>query len=109
MVETDVERGLKMTDSIDNIIICPFCHTESNRGVKVCIGCQAEVQYGISLIMFWFCLIAPGILGALLSHFILNDFGMGFFVIVPAIAGAYFGIKKYKDKVTFFRTMRHSK
>ena len=95
--------------NMDNIIVCPFCDTESRRGVKVCIGCQGEIQYGISKDMFWFCLIAPAIVGALISHFILKDFGMAAFVIVPAIACFYWGIKKYKDKVTYFRTMRHSK
>ena len=27
-------------------IACPHCHYVSQNGVKVCIGCQAEVVYG---------------------------------------------------------------
>ncbi|WAT06011.1 hypothetical protein O1V64_07695 [Rouxiella badensis] len=30
----------------NNTIQCPFCHTESQRVVHVCTGCQASVLYG---------------------------------------------------------------
>lgn len=30
----------------NNIIQCPFCLKESQRGVHVCTGCQASVLYG---------------------------------------------------------------
>ncbi|ELE9043201.1 MULTISPECIES: membrane protein [Enterobacteriaceae] len=30
----------------NNTIKCPFCLKESQRGVRVCTGCQASVLYG---------------------------------------------------------------
>lgn len=27
-------------------IICPLCHTQSDHGVRVCVGCQATIIYG---------------------------------------------------------------
>ena len=46
-------------------IICPHCHTGSNHGVRVCVGCQAEVHYGASKEAVMFVFVAAIICGAL--------------------------------------------
>lgn len=45
-------------------ITCPFCHTESNHGVKICLACKAHIGYG--LVPQWF-IILGGILAFLLG------------------------------------------
>lgn len=46
----------------NNTIKCPFCLKESQRGVRVCTGCQASVLYGTFLIG-----MATGMAGATIS------------------------------------------
>ncbi|WP_286071450.1 hypothetical protein [Stenotrophomonas sp. 57] len=48
-------------------IICPHCHTGSNDGVRVCVGCQAEVHYGASKEAVMFVFVAAIICGALVG------------------------------------------
>lgn len=59
-----------------NIIQCPFCHKESQRGVHVCTGCQASVLYGTY----------PGLYAAVI---ILLAFGLSFLIgMSTGMAGA---------------------
>lgn len=39
-------ESIKETNMENNIIKCPFCFKESQRGVHVCTGCLATVLYG---------------------------------------------------------------
>ncbi|WP_295565657.1 hypothetical protein [uncultured Stenotrophomonas sp.] len=48
-------------------IICPHCHTGSNHGVRVCVGCQAEVHYGASKEAVMLVFVAAIICGALVG------------------------------------------
>lgn len=60
----------------NNIIQCPFCHRESQRGVHVCTGCQASVLYGTY----------PGWYAAVI---IFLTFGLSFLIgMSTGIAGA---------------------
>jgi len=49
----DVHALLPAADSptheapMQHIITCPHCHTSSNHGVHVCVGCHADVHYGV--------------------------------------------------------------
>ena len=97
-----IYKGNKM-----DIVVCPFCHTESNRGVKVCKGCQAEVQYGITKYVLWGSIIGPAFLGFVFSM-MMKGAGMVWMICIPAILGLTLAVYKTRKSVTFFRTMRHS-
>lgn len=78
-----------------NIIQCPFCHKESQRGVQVCTGCQASVLYGTF----------PGWYAAVI---ILLAFGLSFIVgMSTGMAGAtislplIFAVGYVADKAIF--------
>lgn len=53
-----------MTDNKNEIIKCPFCFTESERGIKVCRGCQATVKYGESLMPYFIISLIISVIGA---------------------------------------------
>lgn len=95
----------------DNLIKCPFCHTESARGILVCKGCQAEVKYGTSwkvvFIIFILFLIGSPILGEkiFLKGSVLSEiltfvtWAFGLFIIFNYI-------KSSKNNVKFKRIMK---
>jgi len=93
---------LKRIDEMEiKKITCPFCHTESNHGVKICLACKAHVGYG--LVPQWFIAIG-GILAFLLGAVAAFFNGpVGFFVAFLIVFGLTAGIGKaiYAERVVF--------
>jgi len=88
-----------------NIIRCPFCYKESQKGVHVCTGCQASVLYGtypgwyaavIILLAFGLSALigmAAGMAGATIS------------LPIIAIVGFVVGKAIFSDNIIFRRRM----
>lgn len=96
------------------ILICPFCHTEVPMGVAVCKGCQAEVKYNevtggsifLGMIAGFIALIAT-FMGAMSGKTIVG-------LIIGVVLGVIvykFLVKALKIKTTsepkFYRQMKH--
>ncbi|EER8704823.1 hypothetical protein F0Q57_004491 [Escherichia coli] len=88
----------------NNIIKCPFCFKESQRGVHVCTGCLATVLYGAY--PKWYAAVV------LLLAFGLSIIGMstgmaGATISLPIIAvvGFIAGKAIFSDNVVFRRRM----
>lgn len=82
-------------------ITCPFCQTESNRGVKICLACKAHIGYG--LMPQWF-IILGGILAFLLGAVAAFFNGpIGFFVAFVLVMGltVLAGKSIYAERVVF--------
>lgn len=82
-------------------ITCPFCHTESNHGVKICLSCKAHIGYG--LVPQWFILIG-GILAFLLGAVAAFFNGLvGFFIAFGLVMGltVLAGKSIYSERVVF--------
>ncbi|WP_417845086.1 hypothetical protein [Thalassospira sp.] len=90
-------------------IVCPHCHTVSNRGVAVCVGCQAEVVYGSTSNEVKSAATLGAVLAGAASLFVmLKFFSFSFGVLVAcAIVGALFGgawaKNNHLDETRFFR------
>ena len=74
-----------MTDNKNEIIKCPFCFTESERGIKVCRGCQATVKYGESLMPYFIISLIISVIGA---YFILRFLGEHIFTSIQNLSGS---------------------
>lgn len=48
---------------MEYVIVCPQCYSRWNRGVRGCIGCQAEVHDGTSQHHYGFVLMTAVLLG----------------------------------------------
>lgn len=109
MNEVTIQSKDTLHESSD-IIKCPFCHTESPKGVLVCKGCQAEVKYGASwiivfLIFLFFLIISTlwksifVIDGIFLDMLTVLTLGFGLFVVFKYI-------KTSKNNARFRRIMK---
>ena len=74
-----------MTDNKNEIIKCPFCFTESERGIKVCRGCQATVKYGESLMPYFIISLIISVIGA---YFTLRFLGEHIFTSIQNLSGS---------------------
>ena len=93
-----------------SLIGCPHCQTQSNHGVRVCVGCQAEVVYGATDSEQNTYLGGGIIVGAIAQYFILNSIGisLGFWwYLIGAGAGVVIGGMLmnwvHAGKIRFFR------
>ncbi|EIG2127983.1 hypothetical protein AB2F15_09115 [Escherichia coli] len=89
----------------NNIIKCPFCFKESQRGVHVCTGCLATVLYGAY--PKWYAAVVL-LLTFGLSIIIGMSTGMaGATISLPIIAAMGFVVGKaiFSDNVVFRRRM----
>ncbi len=86
-------------------IICPHCHTGSNHGVTVCVGCQAEVHYGASREAVMFVFVAAIVCGTLVGSQLQATAGWltGAAVLV---AGMWAISRLFRDRVVFKRVYR---
>ncbi|MBH1802766.1 hypothetical protein I5T93_07350 [Stenotrophomonas maltophilia] len=86
-------------------IICPHCHTGSNHGVRVCVGCQAEVHYGASKEAVVFVFVAAIICGALVGSRLQATAG---WITCGAVlvAGMWAVSRLFRDRVEFKRIYR---
>ena len=94
---------IKETTMENNIIKCPFCFKESQRGVHVCTGCLATVLYGAY--PKWYAAVVL-LLGCGLSALIGMPTGMaGATISLPIIAAIGFVAGKiiFADNVVFRR------
>ncbi len=85
----------------NNIIKCPFCFKESQRGVHVCTGCSATVLYGTYPGWYAFVII---LFSFGLSFLIGMSTGMaGATISLPVIAvvGFFAGRVIFSDNVVF--------
>ncbi|MFZ7202639.1 hypothetical protein ACLSZC_05555 [Avibacterium avium] len=74
-----------MTDQENEIIKCPFCFTESERGIEVCRGCHATVKYGESLLPYFIISLIIGVIG---GYFILRFLGEYIFTFIQNLSGS---------------------
>ncbi|HAO0315647.1 TPA: hypothetical protein IGZ71_004914 [Escherichia coli] len=89
----------------NNIIQCPFCHKESQKGVQVCTGCQASILYGAY--PGWYAAVII-LLAFGLSALIGMSTGMaGATISLPiiAIVGFVAGKAIFSDNIIFRRRM----
>ncbi|EOW2137097.1 TPA: hypothetical protein ACOEPG_002525 [Stenotrophomonas maltophilia] len=86
-------------------IICPHCHTVSNHGVRVCVGCQAEAHYGASKEAVMLVVVAAIICGALVGSRLQATAG---WVTCGAVlvAGMWAISRLFCDRVVFKRVYR---
>ena len=86
-------------------IICPHCHTTSNHGVSVCVGCQAEVHYGASKEACVLVFVAALVCGAFVGSHLQATAGWisGGVVLV---AGMWAISQLFRDRVVFKRVYR---
>ena len=94
---------IKETTMENNIIKCPFCFKESQRGVHVCKGCLATVLYGAY--PKWYAAVVL-LLAFGLSALIGMPTGMaGATISLPIIAAIGFVAGKiiFADNVVFRR------
>ncbi|GGZ92229.1 hypothetical protein DC083_02320 [Ignatzschineria ureiclastica] len=42
-----------MSEPTSSTMTCPHCMTEVKRGANVCVGCKAEIKYGVSAGIFF--------------------------------------------------------
>jgi len=88
-----------------NIIQCPFCHKESQKGIQVCTSCQASILYG--KFPGWYAAVII-LLAFGLSFLIGISNGMaGATISLPLIFSIGFVIGKvvFSDNVVFRRRM----
>ncbi|HFL1972378.1 TPA: hypothetical protein ACG3C3_001731 [Stenotrophomonas maltophilia] len=87
-------------------IICPHCHTASNHGVSVCVGCQAEVHYGASREAYAVVFVAALVCGAFVGSHLQATAGWisGGVVLV---AGMWAMAQLFRDRVVFKRVYRN--
>lgn len=86
-------------------IICPHCHTGSNHGVRVCVGCQAEVHYGASKEAVMLVFVAAIICGALVGNRLQATAGWLTCGAV-LVAGMWAITRLFCDRVVFKRVYR---
>ncbi|MBX2831501.1 MAG: hypothetical protein KTR23_10025 [Rhodospirillales bacterium] len=90
-------------------IVCPHCQVVSNNGVKVCVGCQAEVIYGSTGQERQQALVWGAILSSALSSFIMVQLFEYNFVAMLVSAGigaavtAVLTDRAHAGEVRFFR------
>ncbi|HBN50422.1 putative membrane protein YeaQ/YmgE (transglycosylase-associated protein family) [Thalassospira sp. MBR-102] len=90
-------------------IACPHCHYVSQNGVKVCIGCQAEVVYGSTSSEIKTAMLFGGIGASILSSIIMaNFFGYSFaamlvFAAIGAVVAVVLTDKAHHGNVRFVR------
>lgn len=109
----------------NEIIKCPFCFTESERGITVCRGCQATVKYGESLAPYFVISIIIGLIGGYFALRFLGQYiftsiqhasastGFTLFAVISLIIFAlslyilliYVRNPDSRKKVTFYRKM----
>lgn len=89
----------------NNIIQCPYCLKESQKGVHVCTGCQATILYGAppgwcvflailgTFIMSIFIGLSAGIVAFNISLFVIAIFGF----IISKLA--------FSERISFRRRM----
>lgn len=62
-------------------ITCPHCLTDVKQGANVCVGCKAEIRYGLSIPAFF-------------GYYILTVI-----VLITALSGIVYLIKNYSHYV----------
>lgn len=101
----------KDTQHMNNDIVkCPFCHTESPRGVLVCKGCQAEVNSGTSGIVVFLIILLFLIASVLWKPIFAVDAVLSEILTVLTVGIGLFVTFKYirnsKKSVRFKRIMK---
>ncbi|WP_143589749.1 hypothetical protein [Thalassospira mesophila] len=90
-------------------IVCPHCHTVSNLGVAVCVGCQAEVVYGSTFSEVKSAATFGAIAAGVVSSVIMVKFFSFSFVLlvvcafIGALCGRAWAQKAHLDETRFFR------
>ncbi|MBA0281384.1 hypothetical protein D7Y44_11885 [Stenotrophomonas maltophilia] len=86
-------------------ITCPHCHTTSNRGVRVCVGCQAEVHYGAPREASIAIVIAAIVCGLFAGTYLQS--AVGWVAGAAVLVGGIWSITQlYRDRVEFKRIYR---
>lgn len=90
---------------MQHIITCPHCHTSSNYGVHVCVGCHADVHYGVpkeARIAAFIAAVAGGLFAGSRLKFTAGWVVGG----VPLVAGLWLMHHIFCDRVVFKRMYR---
>lgn len=82
-----------MNNKTSEMIKCPFCFTESERGITVCRGCQATVKYGESILPYFVISLVVGLVG---GFYLFRFLGEHIFTSIQHLSGTagwtFFGI-----------------
>ena len=97
-----------------NVIICPHCGTETERGYSVCRGCQAEVIYGARPEeLGWGGIVGGAIATVLLRQLLagpksnlMDGYTFYVFIALTILAGMIVA-RIHKGNIRFFRNYKH--
>ncbi|MBN6710264.1 hypothetical protein JFL47_03290 [Haemophilus haemoglobinophilus] len=76
-----------MSNKASEIIKCPFCFTESERGISVCRGCQATVKYEESILPILPYFIISLVVGLIGGFYLLRFLGEHIFTSIQHLSG----------------------
>lgn len=97
------------------ILICPFCHTESSMGVKVCKGCQAEIKYNETPASAMVLVVIGIVITLFIALLIKTTMGSFIIGLIIGVIVAIFAVKilgkalkiKWNKDPMFYRQMKH--
>ena len=81
---SNLKGRMTMNNKMPEMIKCPFCFTESERGISVCRGCHATVKYGESVIPYFVISLIIGFFG---GFFLLRFLGENIFTSIQDLSG----------------------
>ena len=118
------DNQINGVETEEEMVKCPFCFTESKRGISVCRGCQATVEYGSSILGYLIVAIVGGFFLSNYSFILIDEYiidlknlnSSGTLDIIIFVVGVLLSIFIYKliiklrskdadRKVTFKRHM----
>ena len=86
-------------------VVCPLCFTTVKWGAKVCLGCQASLEYGAPTSRYWLALAVSAYLGIF-----VGEYFSGWFLIIPFLIAfsafaylCYLIGEIYNERATFRR------
>lgn len=89
----------------NNIIQCPYCLKESQKGVHVCTGCQATILYGAPPGWCAFLVILGTFIMSILIGLSAGIVAFNISLFVIAIFGFIISKLAFSERISFRRRM----
>ncbi|BAS36998.1 MULTISPECIES: hypothetical protein [Enterobacteriaceae] len=89
----------------NNIIQCPYCLKESQKGVHVCTGCQATILYGAPPGWCVFLVILGTFIMSILIGLSAGIVAFNISLFVIAIFGFIISKLAFSERISFRRRM----
>ena len=110
-----------MSELKQETITCPHCLTDVKKGANVCVGCHAEIKYGLSAGLFFgyyillvIALLLIAVVFRAVTDIALPNLIFENFITFLILAGiAYivllvvYIVPKYENHVSFTREKKH--